>query len=241
MYDLRCVDALTGLASLEAGSVDLIASDLPYGVTHNKWDTIIPLDEMWNEFQRVLSPQGIVALTACQPFTSQLVMSNPKMFKYEIIWEKTMASNQMLANKRPLRIHESILIFYNKYGVYNEQRLEGKPYKSKFAGSNTSTYANGTPSFEIDNDGWRHARSILKVSNPRNKGGHPTQKPVPLFDWIIRTYTNAGQTVLDPTMGSGTTGVAAVGLNRNFIGFDISEEWCDVSRKRIEAVTPEVK
>lgn len=215
-------------------SVHLIAVDLPYGTTRNKWDEIIPFDKMWTEFNRVLKKDGAVVLNAAQPFTSKLVMSNLDDFKYEIIWEKTIGSGQLNIKRQPLRVHESVLIFYKQFGTYNEQKTAGEPYtinrKVTFKGEG---YGKQTDS-KKENDGFRHARSVIKISNPRVKGGHTTQKPLELMEYIVKTYSNEGDTVLDCCMGSGTTGVAAINLKRKFIGIELDDYWFKHAKKRIQ-------
>lgn len=228
-------DCLKEMEKIPKGSVHLICVDLPYGTTQNKWDEIIPLPEMWAAFERVLTPDGAVVLTATQPFTSKLVMSNPKEFKYELIWEKTIGSGQLNIKRQPLRIHESILVFYKKFGTYNEQKTKGEPYeinrKINFKGE---SYGKQTDSSK-KNDGFRHAKSVVKISNPRIKGGHPTQKPLELMEYLIKTYSNENDTVLDCCMGSGTTGVAAVNLKRKFIGIELDQNYFKVAEARIDS------
>lgn len=227
-------DCLIEMNKIADKSVHLIAVDLPYGTTQNKWDAIIPFVEMWKQFYRVLVPNGNIVLTATQPFTSKLVMSNLNDFRYEVIWEKTIGSGQLSIKRQPLKIHESILIFYKKLGTYNEQKTLGEAYtrvrKANFKGEGYGKQVDS----EKKNDGYRHARSIVKIINARYKGGHPTQKPVTLMEYIIKTYSNENDTVLDCCMGSGTTGVAACNLQRNFIGIELDEKYFDLSKIRIE-------
>ena len=182
-------NCLNEMKNIKEKSIDCILTDLPYGITKNEWDIEIDLKLLWENFNNILKPNGIIILTAVQPFTSKLVISNQKMFKYEIIWEKTIGSGQLNIKHQPLRVHESILIFYNKRGTYNEQLTEGKPYsinrtKVKGSGYNKQTSSNK------QNDGYRHAKSVIKISNPRIKEGHPTQKPIELLDYLVKTYTN---------------------------------------------------
>lgn len=217
-------DCLKVMPNIEEGSVDLIATDLPYGTTQNKWDIIIPFEPMWASFKRVLKPNGVVVLTATQPFSSKLVISNLEWFKYEIIWEKSLGSGQLNIKHRPLSTHESVLVFYNKKPTYNEQKTKGEPYNiNRSADYKDGNYGRQTPNKKI-NDGYRHAKSVVKISNPRIKGGHPTQKPVKLMEYIIKTYSNKKDTVLDCCMGSGTTGMACSYLDRNFIGIESDED-----------------
>lgn len=213
--------------------VDAIISDLPYGTTNNKWDIIIPFDKLWFYYENLIKDNGNIVLTSTEPFTSSLIMSNKKLFRYDIIWEKTISSGQLNVNRQPLRNHENILVFYKKFGTYNEQLLEGEPYSIKRkANYNNETYNEQKPT-ELINTGTRRAKSVIKISNPRIKNGHPTQKPVELMEWIIKTYTNEGDVVLDNCMGSGTTGVACKNLNRNFIGIELDEKYFNIAKERI--------
>jgi site-specific DNA-methyltransferase (adenine-specific) len=233
---LMCGDCLEEMKKIEDRSVSLILVDLPYGTTQNKWDAIIPFDAMWAEFNRILKDDGIAVFTATQPFSSKLVMSNLDNFKYEIIWEKTIGSGQLNIKRQPLRVHESILVFYKKFGTYNEQRTSGKPYSIKrTVRSKGEGYGKQTNS-EKENDGFRHAKSILKISNPRIKGGHPTQKPVELFEHLVRTFSNEGDIVLDCCMGSGTTGEAALRLGRRFIGIELNKDYFEKAVLRLKGV-----
>jgi site-specific DNA-methyltransferase (adenine-specific) len=232
-------DCLEKMKSIADGSIDLICTDLPYGTTQNKWDEIIPFDQMWTEFDRVIKDGGMIVLTATQPFSSKLVMSNLKGFKYELIWEKTIGSGQLNIKRQPLRIHESILIFGKKPGTYNEQKTAGKPYSIKRKiKSKGEGYGKQTDS-KKENDGFRHARSIIKVSNPRIKNGHPTQKPLGLMEHIVKTYSNEKDMVLDCCMGSGTTAIASINLNRDFIGIELSAEYFECAQKRVKEAQKE--
>lgn len=227
-------EAIEEMRKMEDNSVDFICVDLPYGTTQNKWDEIIPLDEMWKEFHRVIKFNGCIALTAAQPFSSKLVMSNIKNFKYEMIWEKTISSGQLNVKHQPLRNHESILIFYKKRPVYNEQKTKGEPYSiNRKADYKDGNYGKQRDNSKV-NEGYRHAKSVLKISNPRIKNGHPTQKPLELMSHLIKMYTNEGDTVLDCCMGSGTTGVASSILKRRFIGIELDKKYFDGAVERIK-------
>jgi len=233
-YCLVQGNCLEVLPALKTSSIDLIAVDLPYGTTQNKWDIVIPFEPMWKQVERVLKPAGIMVCTAAQPFTSQLISSNPKWFKYDLVWEKTIGSGQLNIKKRPLRVHEDIVVFYTQFGTYNEQRSEGKPYRITRKTENfEGNYGKQRDHTKI-NDGFRHARSIIKVSNPRIRNGHKTEKPVALMEYIIKTYSNEGDTVLDFTMGRGTTGIACLNLKRKFIGIELEEEWYVRAIARLE-------
>lgn len=227
-------DCLDLMPLLDSESIDLILADLPYGTTRNKWDAVIPFDKMWKEYERIIKPNGAIVLTAAQPFTSALVMSNPDLFKYEWIWSKTIGSGQLNAKKQPLRTHESVLVFYKNPPIYNPQMTKGKPYHMKRKATYEGPGYNQQRPNETKNDGYRLPKSVLEVPNPRIKGGHPTQKPVALMEYMIKTYTNKGDIVLDNVVGSGTTAVASINTNRHFIAFEKDEKYYDISKDRIE-------
>lgn len=224
---------------IENQSIDLILADLPYGTTACAWDCILPLDELWKEYKRVIKPNGAIVLTAAQPFTWKLCSSNPEWFKYEIIWEKPNGTNPMLVHSQPFRVHESILVFYKKQPTYNAQKTYGhSTYSgffddSKFIGE---AYDGGEEKLisrhNENTDGSRFPRSVQRFEQER--GAHPTKKPVPLMAWLIRTYTNENDLVLDNTMGDGTTGVACVQEKRRFIGIEKEKEHFDKSVENVE-------
>lgn len=234
-------DCLEVMGKLPAASVDMIAADLPYGTTQNKWDSIIPLDALWAHYWRILKPNGAVVLTASQPFTSALVMSDPESFRYDWTWRKSNVSGFLNAKKMPLRQHEDILVFCQGKTVPYNPQLFAKPSKrsaQKTVGSSGSygEYKEGV--FRTIPDEMGYPRSVVDFStayHAREAGLHPTQKPVALFEYLIRTYTNPGDVVLDNTMGSGTTGVAAVNLGRKFIGIEIEPKYFDIACRRIQA------
>ena len=229
-------NCLQSMRTISSASIDMILCDLPYGTTRNKWDSIIPLEKLWEQYLRIIKPNGAIVLTAVQIFASQLIMSQPKLFKYDWIWEKTISSGQLNVNKQPLRRHEHILVFYKKQPTYNQQFTNGTPYSIKrkvtFKGESYSKQSNS----QKTNEGYRHPTSILCFSNPRIKNGHPTQKPVNLFEYLIKTYTNEGDIVLDNCIGAGTTAIAAINTNRHFIGIEISKEYCDMANNHIMEV-----
>lgn len=233
LYQGDCLEVMRGI---EDKSIDAIITDPPYGTTACKWDTIIPLDPMWEQLKRIIKPNGAIVLFGSQPFTSVLVYSNLKMFKYEWIWEKTLASNFALSKKQPQKKHENIIVFYSKQPTYNPQMEKGKPYIDKRS-KGDRLFITGEKSrlnrVEIKNNGTRYPKTVKKISNGNNKTIHPTQKPVPLLEYLIKTYTNEGETVLDFTMGSGTTGVACKNLNRNFIGIEKDPEYFQIAKQRI--------
>jgi len=215
-------------------SVNMILVDLPYGITQNKWDIIIPFDKLWEQYHRIIKPNGAMVFTATQPFASRLVMSNLKFFRYDIVWEKTISSGQMNINNQPLRSHELILVFYKKLPTYNEQRTKGTPYEINRTGKYKAGSYNPQRPSSKKNDGFRHARSVIKIPNPRMKDGHPTQKPIKLLEYLIKTYTNVGEVVMDNCMGAGTTGIACRNLNRKFIGIEIDKTYFQKAKKALD-------
>ena len=229
-------DCLELMKDIPDGSIDMILADLPYGTTACKWDTIIPFEPLWEQYKRIIKPNGAIVLTASQPFTSALVMSNPKMFKYELIWEKSRKTNHMMAKKQPLKKHENILVFYSNQPIYNPQGVSDcKIIKKNTKGRlNSNIYGKTGNNLEHMQNKTGYPDSILKVSNEHNVGSHPTQKPVALFEYLIKTYTNEGDLVLDNVAGSGTTGVAAMNTNRNFILMEQEPEYVEIIKKRLE-------
>lgn len=221
-------DCLEKMNNIPDGSIDLILCDLPYGTTDCKWDVVIPFEPLWEQYKRIIKDNGAIVLTASQPFTSALVMSNPDWFKYEWIWDKKQTGNPFLAKKQPLKIHENILVF-NTTKYKPEMRI-GKMRK-KGGGKNNKIFGNTD---EVINNTY-YPTSIIEESNCGNKSEklHPTQKPVVLFEYLIKTYTDEGDLVLDNCMGSGTTGVACKNLNRNFIGIELDPEYFKIAEKRI--------
>jgi site-specific DNA-methyltransferase (adenine-specific) len=214
-------------------SVDLVLVDLPYGTSRNKWDSVLDLDALWTQWWRILKANGVVVLTAAQPFTSVLVCSDIADFKIEWIWKKTIGSGQLNISHQPLRMHESVLVFYRRKPIYNEQQLPGKPYtierKATFEGPG---YNQQQPSAKV-NSGFRHANTVLSVANPRIKGGHPTQKPVELFEYFIKTYSNEGDLVLDHCIGAGTAAVAAIRTGRRYIGVELDADYFKMAQVNV--------
>lgn len=229
-------DCLDILPTLPSGSVDLVLCDLPYGTTQNAWDSVLPLVPLWREYWRLLRDGGAIVLSTMQPFTSTLVQSQMARFKYEWIWEKNKATGHLNAKKQPLRAHESILVFYDRQCVYNPQKTQGKPYAAHGGASALNNYGDFRAIREGSADGSRYPRSVIEfpVHNNDDPGEtHPTQKPVPLFEYLIRTYTHEGAVVLDNTMGSGTTGVAAANTDRRFIGIEKEPPYFEIAQRRI--------
>ena len=240
-------DCLEYMKTLPDKSFDLVLTDPPYGTTACNWDTVIPFEPMWEQLKRVIKPNGAIVLTASQPFTSALVMSNVKMFKYEWIFHKTGASNFASAKYNPLKYHENIVVFSNGKTTYNPQmeQREGtglKRVESGYLGNSDTKAGEATGLAVGKKDGCysgelRYPSSVQKINNkhPNDRGQHPTQKPVALFEYLIKTYTNENETVLDFTMGSGTTLVACKHLNRNCVGIEISEKYCKIAQERLDS------
>ena len=233
MVNLHLGDCLDILPTLADNSVDMVLVDLPYGTTACKWDSIIPLDKLWEQYNRICKEDGAMVFTAAQPFTTILATSNLDNFRYEWIWEKPQGTNPMNVKVMPLKSHENILVFYRKKPIYNPQMWHSTPY-SGFS-SDTSkigeVYGSAKSKHRDNPEGSRYPKTVLKFK--QEKGLHPTQKPVALMEYLIKTYSNEGETVLDNCMGSGTTGVACVNTNRNFIGIEMDKTYFNISRNRI--------
>ena len=256
-------DCLEIMKDIPTGSVDMILCDLPYEVTALKWDKIIPLEKLWEQYERIIKDNGAIVLTATQPFTSKLVMSNPKLFKHEWIWEKQKANNFMGAKYQPLKYHENVLVFSKGKVNYHPQKYKvleieelmemdkkeltkvmkdrdydrfGKIDRRKtINNSNSKKEYLGTEvkRSRSKDTGYRNPKSVLKINKEINGLLHPTQKPVALFEYLIKTYTSEGETVLDNCMGSGTTAIAAINTDRNYIGFELDEEYYNLANERI--------
>ncbi len=228
-------DCLERMKEIPSGSVDMVLTDPPYGTTACKWDSIIPLEPMWEQLKRIIKPNGAIVMTASQPFTSVLVTSNLKMFKYSMVWKKSQSTGHLNAWKMPMRAHEDLVVFYNKPPTYNPE-LRDKPVANIRPVTNRTKK---TPCYgEHKLDAHRcppnktMPNSVLQFNNAQGTK-HPTQKPVALMEYLIKTYTNESETVLDFTMGSGSTGVAAKNLNRKFIGIELDENYFNIAKDRI--------
>ena len=215
-------------------SVDMIFTDLPYGTTQNKWDSIVPLDEMWEQYDRIIKPGGAVCLFSQQPFTSKLINSNINNFRYEWVIEKDNATGFLNARRMPLKAHDNVVVFYDKLPLYNPQFTEGKPYKVNHH-NNSPNYKHFNGEYQsINSDGKRFPRDVVKFNTKIQNGTvHPTQKAVNVLEYFIQTYTNEGETVLDSCMGSGSTGVACMNLNRDFVGIEKEPEYFNIAKDRI--------
>ena len=235
LYEGDCLEVMDEL--IENGiKVDMVLADPPYGTTACKWDTIIPFDEMWERINKLIKPNGAVVLFGSEPFSSALRMSNIENYKYDWVWEKPQGTNPLLAKKQPLNNIEYIHVFYKKQPLYNPQFECGKPYKvtrdkkERLCEINNHIFKETT----TINEGKRYPKRILKFK--RETGLHPTQKPVALLEYLIKTYTNEGDLVLDFTMGSGSTGVACFNTNRNFMGIELDKKYFNIAKNRIENV-----
>ena len=240
LYEGDCLEIMPTLLDK---SIDMILCDLPYGTTACKWDTIIPFEPLWKEYKRLIKDNGAIVLTASQPFTSALVMSNPGWFKYEWIWEKDKPSNFALANKQAMKYHENILVFSPRTPKYNKQITYGhKPMNAQAIYGRT--FHGSVPSLNVSEryiggKTERNPSSIIKVNTVKHNsadssGLHPTQKPVALFEYLILTYSNEGDTVLDNCAGSGTTGVACLNTKREGILIEKDVKYCEIIRQRLE-------
>lgn len=249
MYKLVKGDCLELMKDIPNKSVDMILCDLPYGVTaRNKWDTVIPFDKLWEQYNRIIKDDGAIVLFGQGMFTAELIMSNKKMWRYNLVWDKVLPVGHLNANRMPLRQHEDICVFYKKLPTYNPQKIQGKPChsrgrateKSKEEYSNTHTNYGLYRAVETKGD-MKHPTSILRFSKKHpSKMLHPTEKSLELCEWLIKTYTNEGEVVLDNCMGSGTTGEACLNTNRNFIGIEIDDTYFNVAKDRIEEREKEI-
>ena len=247
--EIKQGDCLELMKDIPDGSVDMILADLPYGTTACDFDTIIPFEPLWEQYERVIKDNGAIVLTASQPFTSALITSNQSLYKYNFVWQKSASCNFVHAKNMPLKLHEDICVFskapighisqlgdrrmiYNPQGLkrVNKRRSRPKHYENGHKLSRESHKLERVIEFV------NYPTSILKYNNSdnRERGLHPTQKPVALFEYLIKTYTNDGDTVLDNVMGSGTTGIACKNTNRNFIGFELDEAYFNIAKERLE-------
>lgn len=235
--DLRQGECLKLMGDLKDRSVDMICCDLPYGTTENEWDTVIPFEPLWEQYSRVIKNHGAIVLFSQMPFGAQLIETAPKSlpFRHEWIWEKTRATGFLNSHHVPLKAHENILVFYKHLPTYNPQFGAGKPYRSVKRGITTSNYhqIKGTKVVS-QSDGRRYPRDVIRVENSNSKSFHPTQKPVRLLDYLIKTYTNKNDLVLDNCMGSGSTGVSCVETGRSFIGMELDQNYFEIAQQRIK-------
>lgn len=234
---LRQGDCLEVMKKIPDGSVDMILCDLPYGTTACKWDVVIPFEPLWEQYRRIAKPKAAIILFGSQPFTGILVASNPKDFRCSWIWEKSKASNFVHVRNHPLKSHEDILVFSRSPSNYYPQMEVGTPRKVTTGNNSLTGTMNNipNPTFRRENKGTRYPRSVQYFKTAESEGKfHPTQKPVPLLEYLIKTYSNKGETVLDNTMGSGSTGVACMNLKRRFLGIEKDKKHFGTACKRIE-------
>ena len=238
MIDLRHGDCLELMKDIPDGSVDAVIADIPYGTTACKWDTVINLDLMWAELKRIIKPNGAIVLFGSEPFSSALRMSNIKNYKYDWVWEKSKATGFLNSKRQPLRAHELISVFHSKQCTYNPQMTQGIAYDKGVRKQQTDNDVYGSfEQVQVKSEGQRYPRSVQYFKTAESEGGyHKTQKPVALMEYLIKTYTNEGETVLDFTCGSGSTGVACVNTNRNFIGIELDPDYFAIAEERINSI-----
>lgn len=231
-------DCLEMMKQIPDGSVDMVLTDPPYGTTACKWDTVIPFQPMWEQLKRITKKNSAIVLFGSEPFSSRLRCSNLKMYKYDWVWNKKKQGNIFLAKSQPMKIHENVLVFNStKDSYYPQMILRDKIKKTKNYGTGEVMRGNNKKENKVYTYTHKNPISIIEFSNAKQKGKvHPTQKPVPLLEYLIKTYTKEGDTVLDFTMGSGSTGVACKNLNRNFIGIELDEKYFNIAKERIEGV-----
>lgn len=234
-------DMVNIFGQIASQSIDLLLTDFPYGTLNkrNEWDAIIDYSVFWKHVERICKPTCPIISTAAQPFTSILIASNYRDFKYTLVWEKSKATGYLNAKKQPLRAHEDIVVFYKKQPTYNPQMIKGTPYDKGTAVRDTEAYAVQTKEVHVKNEsGMRYPRSIQYFKTAEGEGKyHPTQKPIALYEYLIRTYSHEYDTILDPCMGSGTTGVACKNTNRHFIGIEMNTTYFEVANQRLNQST----
>tara|TARA_R110000822_G_scaffold27094_7_gene81208 strand:+ start:356 stop:1072 length:717 start_codon:yes stop_codon:yes gene_type:complete len=237
MIDLILGDCLEVMKTIETGSIDMIFCDLPYGTTACKWDSVIPFEPLWEQYNRIIKDSGAIVLFGREPFSSYLRTSNVKMYRYDWIWEKSKATNFLFAKQMPLIAHEDIMVFYKKKPTYNPQKTEGKPY-NKGVEKRTEIEAVGkigNGNLIENKSGLRNPRSVQYFVTAEREGKlHPTQKPIKLIEYFVNTYSNENDTILDNTMGSGTTMLACKNLNRNGIGIEKDTQYYAVAVARVD-------
>jgi len=245
--DLYLANCLEKMKEFSDNSIDFICCDPPYGTTSIKWDEVLDFNQMWEQYERIIKPKGVICLFGSQPFSAQLICSKLEWFRYELVWNKNKCGSPGLAKYRPMKTHENILIFYkNAGGTYNPQMEKGDPYSrtSKnpegYVGRKNDHGYGMKPRKSFSNEGTRYPKSVLNISRDfsAQQQVHPTQKPVSLMEWLIKTYSNENEIVLDNCMGSGSTGVAAIKLKRKFIGIESNLEYYNIAKQRITDAVP---
>lgn len=224
-------DCLDLMPLIPDGSVDMILCDLPYGTTQNKWDAVIPFEPLWKEYWRVAKPNAAIVLTAQPPFDKLLGASQIRRLKYEWVWEKFQGTGHLNAKKQPMKCHENVLVFYAEQPFYNPQFGEGKPY-TQASGRGSSNYGSQVRVI-TDNKGERYPRSVIKIAHDKNSKMHPTQKPVALFEYLVKRYTRPGELVLDNCAGSGTTAIAAENTSRRWLCIEQDQTYYDAAVQRV--------
>ena len=232
MIQLLNGDCLSLMHNIPDDSINMVLCDLPYGTTKNKWDTVIDFESLWTQYKRITKPNAAIVLFADGMFTATLMTSNPAMWRYNLVWDKQRCCDFLNANRKPLKSHEDICVFYRKQPTYNKQYWYSDPYKRQKNGVLSYNYGNRGVAWSESQNGERNPLTILSFARDGNRQ-HPTQKPVALLEWLIKTYTNEGDTVLDNCMGSGSTGVAAVNTRRNFIGIELDPKYFSIAKGRI--------
>ena len=229
-------DCLELMEDIPDKSIDMILCDLPYGTTANKWDSLIPLDKLWVEYERILAPKGNIVLFGAGLFAFKLALSNEKLFRYDMVWKKSKCGSPLTAKYMPLKKHEMVLVFGKSAAYYKPQFTEGTPYKRKWTPNKVNNMEYGIAGVITDNKGTRHPTTILDFPQQwrRQDQLHPTQKPVELFEYLIKTYTNENDLVLDNTAGSGTTAIACMNTNRNYILMEKEQKYYDIILDRIK-------
>ena len=233
-------DCLELMKQIPDGSIDMILCDLPYGTTKNKWDNVIPFDDLWDQYERIIKENGAIVLFCDGLFTAKLVQSNVKMWRYNLVWDKQRGCDFLNANVKPLKSHEDIAVFYKKKPIYNKQVWYSTPYQRTVSFSQSDNYGNWEGLGSKSVDGARNPLTILSFARDSDRS-HPTQKPVALLEYLIQTYTNEGDVVLDNCMGSGSTCVAAVNTNRHYIGFELDEKYFQIACDRLDEVEKAMK
>lgn len=243
--DLRQGNCLDLMWDIPGKSIDMILCDLPYGITRNKWDSVLPFPSLWANYQRIISDHGAIVLFGSGMFTALCMCSNPIMWRYNLIWEKTGPTGFLNAKKMPLRSHEDIMVFYKKLPTYNPQKTTGHALKISRAEhkANCRKSSNyGDHALKDYESTERFPKSVIKLKTDKQKAAlHPTQKPVALMEYLVKTYTNPGDIVLDNCMGSGSTGIACINTGRRFIGMEIDGDYFDIASKRIEEAEQALK
>lgn len=237
-------DCLIGMQNIDDKSIDMILCDLPYGQTaRNKWDTVIPFEDLWNQYNRIIKDNGAIVLFANGMFTADLMQSNRKNWKYNLVWDKVLPSGFLNAKKMPMRNHEDICVFYKKPPTYNPQMVEGKEChtRGKAVGKSQEDFSRNTNYGELNavetKGNLKYPKSILTFQKPHPSTTiHPTQKPIECLEWLLRTFTNEGETILDNCMGSGSTAIACINTNRNYIGFELDDKYYNLANERINKI-----